>query len=62
MSRTAVKARLKELVDQEDKTRPYSDEQLARLLERAGMSVSRRTVAKYRTELGLGSAFQRRED
>ena len=62
VSRTAVKARLKELVDQEDKTRPYSDEQLARLLERAGMSVSRRTVAKYRTELGLGSAFQRRED
>ena len=53
---------MKELVDQEDKTRPYSDEQLARLLERAGMSVSRRTVAKYRTELGLGSAFQRRED
>lgn len=62
VSRTAVKARLKELVDQEDKTRPYSDEQLARLLERAAMSVSRRTVAKYRTELGLGSAFQRRED
>lgn len=62
VSRTAVKASLKELVDQEDKTRPYSDEQLARLLERAGMSVSRRTVAKYRTELGLGSAFQRRED
>ena len=62
VSRTAVKARLKELVDQEDKTRPYSDEQLARLLERAGMSVSRRRVAKYRTELGLGSAFQRRED
>ena len=62
VSRTAVKARLKELVDQEDKTRPYSDEQLASLLERAGMSVSRRTVAKYRTELGLGSAFQRRED
>ena len=62
VSRTAVKARLKEPVDQEDKTRPYSDEQLARLLERAAMSVSRRTVAKYRTELGLGSAFQRRED
>ena len=62
VSRTAVKAKLRELVEAEDKGRPYSDEQLARLLERDGMPVSRRTVAKYRMELGLGSAFQRREE
>lgn len=57
-----MKAKLRELVEAEDKGRPYSDEQLARLLERDGMPVSRRTVAKYRMELGLGSAFQRREE
>ena len=62
VSRTAVKAKLRKLVEAEDKGRPYSDEQLARLLERDGMPVSRRTVAKYRMELGLGSAFQRREE
>ena len=41
---------------------PAGSGQLARLLERDGMPVSRRTVAKYRMELGLGSAFQRREE
>lgn len=61
ISRNAVKAKLKELVGQEDKSRPCSDEQLARLLEESGMPISRRTVAKYRMELGIGGAFQRRE-
>lgn len=61
ISRTAVKSRLKALVDKEDKKKPYSDEQLSRLLEAEGISVSRRTVAKYRMELGINGAFQRRE-
>ena len=60
VSRTAVKAKLRELVEAEDKGRPYSDEQLARLLEQDGMPVSRRTVAKYRMELGIGSSSARR--
>lgn len=60
VSRNAVKERLKELIQEEEKERPYSDEQLAGLLEEAGMAVSRRTVAKYRMELGIGSAFQRK--
>lgn len=61
VSRNAVKARLKELVTSEDKKKPWSDEQLAGLLQDAGMPVSRRTVAKYRMELGIGGAFQRKE-
>lgn len=62
VSRNTVKSRLKALVDQENKRKPYSDEQLARLLEAEGMPVSRRTVAKYRMELGINGAFQRREE
>ena len=61
VSRNAVKAKLKELVAAEDKKKPWSDEQLAGLLQDAGMPVSRRTVAKYRMELGIGGAFQRKE-
>ena len=62
MSRNTVKSRLKALVDQEDKRHPCSDEQLAKLLEAEGMAISRRTVAKYRMELGIGGAFSRREE
>ena len=62
VSRNTVKSRLKALVDQEDKKHPCSDEQLAKLLEAEGMAISRRTVAKYRMELGIGGAFARREE
>ena len=61
VSRNAVKAKLMELVAAEDKKKPWSDEQLAGLLQDAGMPISRRTVAKYRMELGIGGAFQRKE-
>ena len=53
---------IRRLVDQEDKKHPCSDEQLAKLLEAEGMAISRRTVAKYRMELGIGGAFSRREE
>ena len=62
VSRNTVKSRLKALVDQEDKKHPCSDEQLAKLLEAEGLAISRRTVAKYRMELGIGGAFSRREE
>ena len=62
VSRNTVKSRLKALVDQEDKKHPCSDEQLAKLLEAEGMAISRRTVAKYRMELGIGGALSRREE
>lgn len=62
VSRNTVKDKLRELVNGENKKRPYSDEQLAGLLKESGMPVSRRTVAKYRMELGIGGTFQRREE
>lgn len=62
VSRGTAKERLKALVEGEDKTKPFSDEQIAKLLAEDGISISRRTVAKYRTELGIGGVFFRREN
>lgn len=46
-------AALRQLIDNEDKRRPLSDEKLAQLLTEQGFDVARRTVAKYRTQLGI---------
>ncbi len=56
-----VKQRLKELIDSEDKDKPYTDEDLARKLKEMGINVARRTVAKYREQMGIPPARQRRE-
>lgn len=55
-----VKTRVKELVDAEDRNNPLSDDQIAEALEKEGMSISRRTVAKYRAQLDIPTARQRR--
>ena len=57
-----MKLRLLELVRQEDRRHPLSDQRLAELLEEQGIRIARRTVAKYRTELHLGSAAARRRE
>lgn len=54
-SQQTVKLRLLELIRQEDHSRPLSDQKLAELLAEQGIRIARRTVAKYRTELRLGS-------
>ncbi|RAP76034.1 RNA polymerase factor sigma-54 [Paenibacillus montanisoli] len=59
-SAESVKASIRELVKQEPCEAPYSDQQLARLLEENGVPISRRTVAKYREELGIASSFKRK--
>lgn len=48
-----VKAALGEIIEGEDKKAPYSDRVLAELLNQNGIAVSRRTVAKYRNEMGI---------
>ncbi|MBE6919458.1 MAG: RNA polymerase factor sigma-54 [Ruminococcaceae bacterium] len=60
VSRQAVQQRLVQLVRQEDSARPLSDEKLCRLLQQQGVEISRRTVAKYRSELGVPSASGRK--
>lgn len=59
-SRQAVKQKLLFLVKNEDPRRPLSDQRLCELLAENGVQVARRTVAKYRMELGLGSSSIRR--
>lgn len=56
-----IKDRLHQLIDQEDKQHPLSDQKLCERLEAEGFLLSRRTVAKYRDELGIPSASGRKE-
>jgi len=57
----AVRAKLKELVDNEDKNKPLSDDALAEALKETGVEIARRTVAKYRSQLSIPSARLRRK-
>jgi len=60
ISATAVKARLQMLLDKAPPERPLSDQDLSDLLRQAGVVAARRTVAKYRESLGIGSSSERR--
>jgi RNA polymerase sigma-54 factor len=53
MSGEAIREVLRELVEQEDKTQPMSDELLASALAKRGIQIARRTVLKYRQALGI---------
>ncbi|MCY7891936.1 RNA polymerase factor sigma-54 [Bacillus vallismortis] len=60
-SNYAVKTHLEDLINQEDKTKPLSDQKLADLLnEQHGIQISRRTVAKYRDQLNIPSSAARK--
>jgi len=56
----AVRIRVKHLVEGEDPSAPLSDEAIVEALGEAGLAVARRTVAKYRKELGIPSSYQRK--
>ena len=60
-SQNAVKAILGQLIDSEDKHKPYSDEALSKLLKQRGIEMARRTVAKYREALNIAPAHQRKQ-
>ncbi len=55
-----VQERIRELIAAEDPARPLSDVEVATLLCSEGIEVARRTVAKYRAELGLPAQWRRR--
>ncbi|MCB1280621.1 MAG: RNA polymerase factor sigma-54 [Salinibacterium sp.] len=61
VSANAVKAVLRELVDNEDKSKPLSDEALAKALKDKGFEIARRTVAKYRGQLDIPGARMRKQ-
>jgi RNA polymerase sigma-54 factor len=61
VSSREVKAKLKSFVDEEDKKKPLSDDKLEKMLHDAGYLIARRTVAKYREQLGIPVARLRKE-
>ena len=57
----AIRLKLQELIDEEDKSKPYSDDELVSQLKQHGFSAARRTITKYRKKLGIPSSRQRRD-
>jgi RNA polymerase sigma-54 factor len=60
ISSLTVKRKIKQLIQDEDGKKPLSDSELMRILKREGINIARRTVAKYRDELGIPSSTERK--
>ena len=61
MTSAHVKEALKAIIEEEDKKKPFSDRMLSEKLAEKGISISRRTVEKYREEEGISDASGRKE-
>jgi RNA polymerase sigma-54 factor len=55
-----LKRRVKKMIEEEDSARPLTDEHITEKLRAEGIEVTRRTVAKYREDMGIPSTHQRR--
>ena len=55
-----VRMRVRELVEAEDRKDPLNDDQIVSLLIKEGIDISRRTVAKYRQQMNIPAARQRK--
>ena len=60
LSSISIKNIINEKIKSENKSKPLSDENIVSLLKREGISIARRTVAKYREELGILSSSKRK--
>lgn len=60
LSSNSIKTMIKEIIDGEDNTKPYSDQDIVGLLSEKGIEISRRTVAKYREGMNILSSSKRR--
>jgi RNA polymerase sigma-54 factor len=61
VSSREVKQILKDAISAEEKKKPLTDEKLGKLLNAKGYNIARRTVAKYREQLGIPVARLRKE-
>lgn len=57
----SIKAKVKQIVDEEDKASPLSDDEIVEKLQSDGVEIKRRTIAKYRSQLDIPTARQRRQ-
>jgi RNA polymerase sigma-54 factor len=55
-----LKRKVKKMIEEEDRSKPLTDEQITLLLQAEGINVTRRTVAKYREDMKIPSTHQRR--
>jgi RNA polymerase sigma-54 factor len=55
-----LKRKVKKMIEEEDSSKPLTDDAIAHLLQSHGIAVNRRTVAKYREDMGIPSTHQRR--
>lgn len=60
MSARIIKKAIKDIIDKEDKTKPLSDQAICEMINKEGMNISRRTVAKYREEMDIKSSKGRK--
>ena len=60
ISASAIKSVIMQLIEHEDKTQPYTDSMLHDRLHQQGIKIARRTVAKYREQLGIPTVQQRK--
>ncbi len=60
LSTRKIKLALKDIVDKEDKKNPLSDEAIVKIMKKQGFPIARRTVAKYRDQLGIPKSLMRR--
>ena len=61
VSTREIKQKLREVIEQEDKTCPVTDDQLVEIMHESGYPIARRTVAKYREQMGIPVARIRRQ-
>uniref|UniRef100_A0A7V3ZUP0 RNA polymerase sigma-54 factor n=1 Tax=candidate division WOR-3 bacterium TaxID=2052148 RepID=A0A7V3ZUP0_UNCW3 len=59
-SKSTIKAKIKNLIDNEDKNNPLTDDEICEKLKAMGINIKRRTVAKYRQELNIPKASERK--
>jgi RNA polymerase sigma-54 factor len=55
-----IKQRIKKIIEAEDTKRPLSDSKIMNMLQREGLVLARRTIAKYREELKIPTSNQRK--
>lgn len=60
VSSNSIKSMIKEFVDAEDDKKPLSDSKISEMLHEKGIDISRRTVAKYRDDIGILPSSKRR--
>jgi RNA polymerase sigma-54 factor len=61
VARHSLKDKIKQIIDDEDKETPYSDDEIMEILSKQGTKISRRTVAKYRNEMKIPNCSERKQ-